>query len=123
MNSSFARAELVTSFHASNSELFSNSIEFANQRATMDRVIESGRKHFDLSQSTIESLQQQLESVKAQCQEQLRRTAETRIRESEVNVKGLALEVAAAREQIDCIGFRRYGGVYLPGLLLVVRLD
>ena len=97
---------------ASNSELFSNSIEFANQRAIIDRVIETGRQHFDRSTETIEALHGQLESVKQQAVEQLRRAVETRVRDSETNIKGLALEVAAARENIDCIGFRRYGGAW-----------
>ena len=78
----------------------------------MDRVIETGRQHFDRSTETIEALHGQLESVKQQAVEQLRRAVETRVRDSETNIKGLALEVAAAREKIDCIGFRRYGGAW-----------
>ena len=37
----------------------------------------------------------------------LRALAQVKVRENEANVKGLALEVAEAREQIDCLGFKR----------------
>jgi hypothetical protein len=39
---------------------------------------------------------------------------QAKVRENEANVKGLALEVAEAREQIDCLGFKRCAHCHAP---------
>lgn len=77
----------------SNAALFCNSLEYASQRAIMDRSIEEGRQQHDTARLAVEKLHSQLDEVKQQAVEQLRRAVESRVRETEANVKGLALQV------------------------------
>eukprot|EP01050_Picozoa_sp_SAG11_P004247 SAG11_NODE_266_length_11468_cov_11.519222_5_plen_89_part_00 len=37
---------------------------------------------------------------------------EERLQRGEAVTKGLAIEVSEVREQIDCLGFKRYGGAW-----------
>ena len=90
-------------------EIFSNSLEFTQQRAVMERVIEEGRVHMETTMSAVSSIHGQVDEVKQQAADQLRQLVEGRVRENEESVKGLALEVAEVREQVDCLGFKRYG--------------
>ena len=90
-------------------EIFSNSLEFTQQRAVMERVIEEGRVHMESTMSAVSSIHGQVDEVKQQAADQLRQLVEGRVRENEESVKGLALEVAEVREQVDCLGFKRYG--------------
>jgi hypothetical protein len=63
-------------------------------------------------QATVELVQQRLDDICNDAAVKLRAVIEDRLRTSESHTKGLAIEVSEAREQVDCLGFKRYGGAW-----------
>jgi predicted nuclease with TOPRIM domain len=56
--------------------IFSNSIEFTQQRTAMERAIEDSRVHMEATQNTIKGIHGHLDEVKQQAAEQLRQLVE-----------------------------------------------